>query len=461
MSLEPIGLLTIAIGLFCLSLGYRAVVVAFVGLTVLGSAAAILIGSINIPPAHLFLLFLAFSALSWQANTGVAIRSISLPAPGFWLFCFLAYGLLSAVFWPRLFAGMTTIIPLGASEYDGKQVPIGPVSSNFTQSIYLISGVICFAVVSAIAATEKGFKAVVSGLLLYAAANIVFAILDLATSASGTGFLLDFIRNANYTMHHEESVGSMKRIVGSWPEASAFAGMSLGILAFTGTLWVCGQRPGLTGTLAAATLFFILISTSSTGLLAAPVVVLIIYLTAAHLTTYRASSRYSSYAVLFFPVVALLLTAFILANSSLYELLFNYVNELILSKPTSDSGVERASWNALALQNFFDTWGLGAGLGTNRSSSFPLALLSNVGVPGAAFYLLFILSAFGISRGQRFTFAHDTRLAARNACLALMVGGLLSSPTVDQGLLFYALAALACATPDVGEAASGSAMARG
>jgi hypothetical protein len=75
-------------------------------------------------------------------------------------------------------------------------------------------------------------------------------------------------------------------------------------------------------------------------------------------------------------VVALLLTAFILANSSLYELLFNYVNELILSKPTSDSGVERASWNALALQNFFDTWGLGAGLGTNRSSSFPLALLS-------------------------------------------------------------------------------------
>jgi hypothetical protein len=63
--------------------------------------------------------------------------------------------------------------------------------------------VICFAVVFGDRSDGKRLQGGRLGLLLYAAANIVFAILDLATSASGTGFLLDFIRNANYTMHHE------------------------------------------------------------------------------------------------------------------------------------------------------------------------------------------------------------------------------------------------------------------
>jgi hypothetical protein len=99
----------------------------------------------------------------------------------------------------------------------------------------------------------------------------------------------------------------------------------------------------------------------------------------------------------------------------------NYIDLLIFNKSASASGIERESWNTFALQNFFDSYGLGVGLGTVRSSSFPLALLSNVAVPGTVFYLLFIASAFGRRRGSPRTFPTDVRLAARNACLGLII----------------------------------------
>ena len=100
------------------------------------------------------------------------------------------------------------------------------------------------------------------------------------------------------------------------------------------------------------------------------------------------------------------------------------------------------------MQNFFESYGLGVGLGTVRTSSFPIALLSNVGVPGTLFYLLFVGSAFLQRRGTPRTFPADVRLAARNACLGLIIGDSLAGATVEQGLLFYVLAGMACAEPE-------------
>jgi hypothetical protein len=126
----------------------------------------------------------------------------------------------------------------------------------------------------------------------------------------------------------------------------------------------------------------------------------------------------------------------------------NYFDLLIFNKSSSDSGIQRDSWNTFALQNFFDSWGFGVGLGTVRVSSFPLALLSNVGVPGTILYLLFVATSLGRSLGTPRSFPADVRLAARNACLALIMGDALAASTVEQGLLFYILAATACAEPE-------------
>jgi hypothetical protein len=455
MSIEPIGLLTIIVGLLCLQLGYLATATTFVVTTLFGAAAAVLIGSANIQPAHLFLAFVAASALTRRRELAGAVMAIRMPKPGFWLMCLVLYGIITGIVMPRLLAGSTQIIPLGVSEYadTGSTVPLGPVSSNFTQAVYLVADLVCFTMIVAIGSTYAGFAAIAGALVAYAAGNVLFALLDLGTYSTGTQWILEFMRNARYTLHIEEEVSGLKRIVGSFPEASTFAHSTLGALGFTGTLWLCGRRPALTGTLAFLSLALVILSTSSSGLAGTPPVLVILYVTALTRCGVDLSKPFRSAAVLCAP---LLVIAAILATQLDDETgkpIRNYLDEVIFNKSTSASGIERASWNTFALQNFFDSYGIGVGLGTVRTSSFPVALLSNVGVPGTIFYLFFITSALGRGRGTPRTFPYDVRLAARNACLGLIIGDIFAAPTVEQGLLFYVLAGLACAEPERGTGA--------
>jgi hypothetical protein len=213
-------------------------------------------------------------------------------------------------------------------------------------------------------------------------------------------------------------------------------------------LWLCGYRPLLTGTLAAASLVLVVFSTSSTGLAGTPPMLAILYATALVRRGINLGRPVSSAALMCAPLLIVIAILALQLDEETAKPIRDYIDTLVLSKATTASGVERASWNAFALQNFFDSYGLGVGLGTSRTSSFPIALLSNVGVPGTIFYLLFAVSAFVRRRGTPHTFPADVRLAARNACVGLILGAVFAGPTVEQGLLFYVLAGLACAEPE-------------
>ncbi|MBO9196847.1 hypothetical protein J5277_22305 [Rhizobium sp. 16-449-1b] len=450
MSVEPIGVITVFIGLICLFYGYKATAIIFVVMTVFGSAAAFIAGAASIQPAHLFLMFLVLSVLPWRFNVGVALRGLRFAQPGFWLACLVLYGAISGFFMPRLLAGATQIIPVGSSEYPetGGTVPLGPLSSNFTQTVYLTADLVCFLTVLAVASTKRGFYAIVTGLIAYASMNAVFAMLDLVTGATGTADLLAFMRNAQYAFHDKESIAGLKRIVGSFPEASAFAGMTLGALGFTATMWICGRQARWMGFLALLSLALILLSTSSTGLVATPVCMVILYVTAIARCGVGRDRRNSTLVVLLAPQLFILAGIIVVLNSGLFDTLYHYVDLLILSKSTTSSGVERASWNAYGIQNFLDSWGMGVGLGTSRTSSFPIALLSNVGLPGTLFFVLFAFCAIGRKRGVERTVDADVRLAARNGCLFLLIGATVAGAMVDLGLLFFILAALASSEPE-------------
>jgi hypothetical protein len=163
---------------------------------------------------------------------------------------------------------------------------------------------------------------------------------------------------------------------------------------------------------------------------------------------FHPNTPYSSAAVLCAPLLVVGLILAVLLDDGVSETVRNYIDLLIFNKSVTDSGIERDAWNTFALQNFFDSYGLGVGLGTVRTSSLPIALLSNVGVLGFVFYLLFVVSAFGLRRGTPRTVSADVRLAARNASLGLIIGDIFAAPTVEQGLLFYVLAGIACAEPE-------------
>jgi hypothetical protein len=447
VSVDLIGILTVVVGFSCLLLGTRAVFTAFILANLLGAAAAFQAGSFNIQPPHLLLAFVAARVFSDRRLLTASINALHFPKPGYWLACLAVYGSLSAIFLPWIFAGSTLIVPLGSSEYGntGSPVPLGPVSSNFTQSVYIMADLLCFLFAVGFASAEEGFKASAFALLLFAAGNVLFALLDLATFYTGTQSILSFIRNAQYALHNEDEVSGMKRIVGSFTEASAFARTSLGTLAFTGTLWLSARRPVLTGGLAVITFGLIILSTSSSGLAGAPFVLALLYVTAIVRNGVRPDRPYESAAVMSAPLLIGAVIAAALLDENTSRIISDHFDLLIFSKSGSDSGIERASWNVQAMVNFFDSDGLGVGLGTVRTSGLLAALLSNVGVLGFLFYLLFVVTVFGKKRGAPRSFPSDMRMAARNACIGLTVGDLSVAPVVEQGLLFYVFAGLACA----------------
>jgi hypothetical protein len=448
MSIEPIGLLTLIVGLMCLQLGIRAMAATLVVAPLFGAAAAFLIGTANIPPAHLLLAFAAIATFTGRQETANAIGAMRFPEPGFWLMCLVIYGVLTAILMPRLLAGTMDCIPLGTGEYaeTGSTVPLGPTSGNLTQSIYLVGALACFAMIVGIGSTRAGVVTIAGALVAYAVGNVLFALIDIATYNTGTAWLLDFMRNAQYQMHAEEEISGLKRIIGSFTEASSFANSTLGALGFTGSMWVCGRWPKVTGPLAIASLMLVVLSTSSTGLVGTPPLLLILYVTALKRVSFRPT--FSTAVLLCAPlaVVAVILAAQL--NPEAFGPIHDYLDQLIFSKSATSSGIERSSWNTTAMQNFFDSYGIGVGLGTVRTSSFSVALLSNVGIPGTIFYVLFAASAFLRKRGTPRTFPADVRLSARNACVGLLIGGSISGTTVEQGLLFYMLAAAACMEPE-------------
>lgn len=448
--IEPIGLITVLAGLLALTRGYQTTVALLILFTLLGAAAAILVGAVNIQPAHLLLGFAILSLASRPKDTSLALRSIFPDQPGFWLFCFTLYGVITAIFLPRIFAGMTDIIPLGSSEYadTGSTVPLGPVSSNVTQSVYMVAGLLCYCMVASLGAQKKGFHIITTTMLMVCALNVVFAFLDLATYVTGTQGLLDFIRNARYTMHHEEEVYGLKRIVGSFTEASVFSRTTLGALGFSGTLWLCRYRPNVTGPLALLSVGLVIFSTSTGGLAGLVPLGLLLYLSALGRCGVAPNAVNSSIFVLAVPLIFVLVIFIVVLQPTLSAIVHEYLNTVVLSKGTTASGIERASWNSHGLQNFIDTAGIGVGFGTARTSSLFYALLSNVGVIGTGLYAAFFVLALVKKRGVPRTMPSDIRLAARNGCIGFMIADVLSGATVEQGLLFYALAALACAEPE-------------
>ncbi|CAN7619507.1 hypothetical protein LJR251_004553 [Rhizobium rhizogenes] len=452
MSIEPIGIVAILSGLLCLFLGNGATIVTLAVMAVLGSAAALFLGAANILPGHVLLGFLVLGVITRERVAQAFVHALRPGEPGFWFALLVVYGVMSAYFAPRLLTGVTQIVPLGTTIFGDTRstVPLVPVSSNFTQSVYMIGNLICFAMTVAVASTFRGFQAVLAGLLAYSVANTVFALLDIGTYSTGTQSILAFIRNAQYTLHTDDQIAGVKRIVGSFTEASSFARSTLGVFAFTGTLWLCGRRPYISGSIAAVSLVLVVMSTSSTGLVGAPVMLLILYATAISVSGRKNTHRTATAAIVFVPLVSLAVGLMIAIDPDMSKLIYNYIDIVALGKSTSNSGIERNSWNMVAIQNIVDSLGLGVGLGTVRTSSFLLALLANVGIPGTIFYLAFAFGALIKQRGIPGSFMADARLAARNGCLGLLVGDMLVSPVIDQGLFFCMLAAMASAQPERG-----------
>jgi hypothetical protein len=145
------------------------------------------------------------------------------------------------------------------------------------------------------------------------------------------------------------------------------------------------------------------------------------------------------------PVVSSIVVVLICLNDPLYIYLRDLLDVFVLDKMSTSSGIERSTWNAQAVQNFVDTFGFGTGNGSVRASSFPIAVIANLGVVGAMLYGVFLVTIWRSGRALASRETSAIQGAARSACLGWLIAATASGGFVDLGLSFFAFAALACA----------------
>jgi O-Antigen ligase len=357
-----------------------------------------------------------------------------------WLVCALAvYAAASAYVFPRLFLGETTaFIPI-----DGAitEVPLTPSSGNITQTAYFLLGVFLFIGLSVVLLRADNLKKVTSGFFAFVMAHALLGALDLASKMAGLGDLLLPIRTASYALLTEVEQSGFWRIVGGCAEASAYSGYALAALAFVFTYWR-ETNSRLAAFLTLGMLILVLLSTSSTAYVGlaglAPFAALMIGRSAVDNQLRRTD-------VMLAVGILVILTAIIatdLYDSRIFRPFGNLIQDMVFNKATSDSGQERGYWNSRSLQTVVDTYGLGTGMGSSRSSSWAVSTISQLGIIGSVLVGLLLLVMMRGMIGLR-PLPEDKPLfalcAGARACgFAGLLAASIAGGSADPGVLFFA-----------------------
>jgi hypothetical protein len=447
MSVEIIGIVAVLIGLISLYREPAFIVYVFICSTLLGAAAGLILeslGGASISPAHLLLGFVLYRLLSDHDISREVFRSLRPGRPGFWLAVTVVYSVVTSFLLPRLFAGQTFVFPVRAQ--NRYTTLLEPTTSNLTQSVYFIGNLVCFMVMSGVAATRSGTRILFNAALAAAIVNLIFAALDLMTYFTNTAVLFSIIRNATYTIYADDQAAGLKRIIGSFAESSSFGSMTLGYFAITLRFWLLGIYPRLTFTVSLLSLLALLFATSTTAYVGLVLYLVVLYCEIIIRMMLGPITRPMRFLIFGTPVLLAILLIVIALNDETWAYFKNLLDTFVFNKLNTASGEERSSWNRQALQSFFDTYGFGVGNGSARASSFPIAVLASLGLFGTILFGAFMVSVF-FSRAKKATLdplGHALQLGAKSMCFAWLLSNSISNPQIDLGLAFYIFAAAAC-----------------
>ncbi len=442
------GAFVALLGIWCQFGAFRRTVIAMMALTVFGAVAALdlpAVGGASVTPANFFLLFFMLRLVSMRDGATSLVAEIAPRRPLFVFFLLIIWIMSSAILMPRLFDGATSVFSLSrAVDLEGGTTPLHATSGNLSQAVYAVGGFMVACGMSVFARRPGGSKAILSGLVFITSLDLGFAVLDIVTSATHTGFILDLIHTASYAFLTDDELGGLKRLSGSFSEASAFATFSLTMLGVNFALFVQNIRPRFTGPASLLLTAFVALSTSSAGYAGLAVFYGLFFLYAFAVGAIHRRRRVVVIAVGTICAGILAVAFVLLFVPAIVKIATAVITESLLTKGTSDSGIERGSWNTQALQVFQDTYWLGAGIGSTRASNYALVLLSNLGAIGFGLFAVLLLR---ITLGRVTPAMMDEERgivwAARIGILVTLVPSLLVGTVYDLGTMFYILVGIA------------------
>jgi hypothetical protein len=404
------------------------------------AAALVLGGSFGLQPAmvpglaFVGYIFVQYALGMRYPGEGQVLRTM-LPLLGLCL-----YALLSIYILPDGFAGRIMVWPQRTDALAPGFVPLQFTFGNVTQTLYLVVDV-TFALFAAVFVTRRSvqYYRIVDAYIVGGYIVVMLVFWQLANRVAHVPFP-DIVLYSNPSwVIVRQSLGSVPRMQGPFTEPSALAFYLCGIMFCC--LWLVADgcrrlRPGL---LLGLSIACILLSTSTTGICVVVVALVAMPVAVAVRHGRRSIARLGR-------ILGLLAVGCVLVTGPILVLKPDLVGaagtvlQSTLAKGDSESYEERSGLDVAALGTVTDTFGLGVGWGSFRSSSLVPGLLANSGVFGVLMVAWFLGNVLLLGRRARArTPRHSGRqlVAAFSASLCGQVGAALLSAPMISSLIFY------------------------
>lgn len=294
----------------------------------------------------------------------------------FLLTWFLLYSTVSAFVFPYIFEGLPVFNPrFGIDLQVGNETPLVFSVSNIGQALYLfLNSLFLMGGLYLIQGLER--DRVLRVFLFSGLTVIFFAVYQKISQLTGIWFPYEIINsNDLYSQGYSQVLNDTQRVSSTFTEPS-YAGNVLGTFyVYYLFLLYYGRLRASNWFLFIVYLLGTLITTSSIGYAQ-----LIFGIGLVSVFSLRNPKRF------FYAIILVLLVAGGLALNN------DVMLALIVNKLDSASFINRFASDKYAFKLFFDTYGLGVGLGGNRPSSFLTYMLSNVGLIGSGLFLMFMLA---------------------------------------------------------------------
>lgn len=415
------------------------------------AAAAVTLGSFGVQPGLVpALVFMAFMLLQLLLGARFAALSAvwNVTRP---FVLMTVWAVIASFLMPRAFEGQVFVWPQRAT-LPYVIIPLEPSPTNINQDIYLVLN--CMFLVLAAVYLSRSRLSLAPFLRAYLMSGFVVAAVaawQFANRVAGVPYPEDlFYSNPGWAILTEQSIGGMPRINGPFSEPSSLGGYMASIVCAAGWMLLQGCRDRMLTLLIIVGLLSMALSTSTTGFAVLAVVCVLVPGFAVLRGSVRLMTQIMKVAV---PVVlfgsALFFTASLLVPS--FQKTITEVVDGTLNKKQSSSYDDRTGTDLDSLTAMVDTYGLGVGWGSNRSSSLLPGLLAQVGIPG-----ILCLSWFGLGLTRQVRAAHRLGCTAEQSqvldgccggIVGFLLGALISAPTINSMTFYFLLALLiACST---------------
>jgi hypothetical protein len=442
MQISAVGL-SICIGLLLAAYYCRGVlIIGLVASLAFGATALMTLSSLGSSSPLIYTFFAGILVVAvaarrriWQ-ELGNLFGSVSAT----WaLVSLMAYAVVGAWLFPRFFAGQTSVFVQSKTRFGVIEASLAPVSANISQTGYLVLGGLTSIALCVLLMERDRIDQLRRGLFLWCGLHAGMGLVDLIGKLGGAGDVLAPIRTASYAMLTDVSEAGFSRIAGAYSEASAFGSVSLSCLALCYSYWRMTRSP-FARLLTFVLLFPVIISTSSTAYVGLAILCVPVALSVGRsLLSGRMQSDDILIMVLLFSGILVIL-AISLYDAGFFNPFIHLIETTVINKASSSSGQERTYWNLKSLQSFLDTGGLGVGFGSSRASSWPIAVLSQLGLVGSLMMAtLLVVIARGLGGARQWVDAETDAVATstRNCALASVVSGSLAAGSANPGMIFF------------------------